>query len=89
VFTRVIAAGDVGERILRMGVRCLCQNSARWIVPWKRSSDIPHAPGTTEIQTIEMDQFRIAAVRDSCRHKQGARLIFAERRQKAMNQALN
>src|SRR3977135_3033705 len=87
MFARVIAAGDVRQRIPGMVVCCLCQNPARWIVAWKRCSNIPHTPGAAQIQTIEMNQFRIRWIRNGGRNQQGARLSARESRQKAMKPA--
>src|SRR5689334_8423425 len=64
VFTGVVAAGDVGK-----SGGCVFVGGGRQDLPdriacRKRGRDASHAPRAAEIQTIEMHELRIAAIRN-------------------------
>src|SRR6185312_9602627 len=58
----VITTRHVRQGILSMRPRRLCQDVSRSIISRQRVDYIAHAPGPSQVQAIEMDQFRIAAI---------------------------
>ena len=62
MFTCIIATGNVHQCVLCMDARSLCHYSPRRIVTTQSRGNISQAPGTTQVQAIEMDQFWIAAI---------------------------
>jgi hypothetical protein len=62
------------ERIRRMRSCRSGENRARRITPRQSRCNAPHAPGTTEVQAIKMDQLRIAAVSNNGGMEQPFRL---------------
>ena len=84
MFTGVVTAGDMNERILSVCVRSPRQDFSSGIVFRERGDNITHAPGPAQIEAIEMDQLRIGTIRNRSRREQHLRLASLELRQETM-----
>src|SRR5438067_6306427 len=78
----VIAARDIFQSIPGMSRGRSCQDAALRHSHRKRCSYLAHAPRSTEIQTIEMDDLWVCPVRDRGRIQQVMRFFACKLRQK-------
>src|SRR5947209_14665898 len=80
-----IIAGDVRHSRGQMDLRRFKRDVASNVADWPRLSQGAPAPGTREVQPVEVDNFSVASITDCLRLKECCRLTISQPRKKAID----
>src|SRR5215468_4333285 len=87
MLARIVSAGDMGESISRVQISRIGEHLAGRIGLWQRSSDVAHAPGSAQVQAVQVNDLWVRPVGDRGGSQQRLWLALRDARQESMEPA--